>query len=165
MYNIVNIKRENWKGKFRVVAREKGKLITWGKWSRKFTIGKATSIFKQNNTFRKDLVRTRLKNVSEVIDFSDSPVKPSADRSMFFQYFIEGFDKKNNIRVSARSRQFLVGERKEVLRDEALQNFYKIYAQKRGQEYDSDIGKKLFEDANASITRQGFVYYTRLTDF
>lgn len=162
---IVNIKRENWNHKFRVVARQNGKLVAHAKWNQKFNLTRARSIFKSNNTFRKEIIRTKLTNVSEVIDFSDAPRKPSGDQSKKFQYFIEGFDRKNNIKITARSRQFLVGERAEVLKAEAFESFYERYAQARGADYNADTGRTLFEEANASITRQGFVYYTKLIDF
>lgn len=162
---MVNIKRENWNHKFRVVAREKGKIITWAKWSQRFNNDAAARIFKRNNTFSETRKRTKLTKVSEIVDFSDKPVKPSADRTMMFQYFVEGIDRKRNIKIVARSRQHPVGEKASILMDEAFNNFYERYAQARGQAYDAEIGQKLFEEANASITRQGFVYYTRLIDF
>jgi len=106
-----------------------------------------------------------LKNVSEVIDFSDRPRKPSADQSMLVQYFIEGVDRKRGINITARSQQHPVGYNTGLMIDEAFESFYERYAQARGQAYDADIGKNLFEEANAAITRQGFVYYTKLIDF
>lgn len=164
-HKIIRIKRENWKGKFRIVAREKGRLISWAKWKRNFQLQRARSIFKRNNSFKKDVVRTKLTNVSEVVDFSDMPRKPSRLQTAKVQYFIEGFDKKHGIKISARSRQADLDTPKGELKNEALENFFMRYSQARGAEYDADIGEKMFDDANAAITRQGFVYYTRLAAF
>lgn len=160
----VSIRRENWNKKFRVVVRSKGKLVSYKAWSKKFTVAKAESLFKTNKTLNENIFRTKLKNVSEVVDTSDRPRKPRGQTGSY-QYFVEGVDRKNNIRISARSRQFPLSVPAEEIKTEALFNFYQRYAQARGEDYDAQIGRKLFDDANGSITRQGFVYYTKLTDF
>ena len=53
----------------------------------------------------------------------------------------------------------------EILKAEAFDNFYRKYGHEAVGESDPEEGKRIFEKANATITRQGFVYYTKLTDF
>ena len=44
MYKIINIKRESWNKKFIIVAREKGRIISWKKWTQSFNLSRAVSI-------------------------------------------------------------------------------------------------------------------------
>ena len=145
------------------VARKKGKILGVRKKTKDFTKKDAEKLFKKNKTLSETKKVTTLTNVEEVIDFSEKPDKPSKQTTRKLQYFFEITDKKNMIKIAARSRQRDIATTKADLRREAEENALMRYAQARGEEYDEDEGRKLFNKLpeKKREVNQGFVYYRK----
>lgn len=158
---MVQIKRERWRNKFVIVVREKGRIQTWAKWSRKFNNRKAKEIFKKNNTFSNTRKIVTLTNVKEVVDFSPTPKRPSRKQAQRLQYFFEIKDLQNNIKLSARSKSKSQDISKKDMKEEAQNNVFGRYAYQVLGESDPDEGIKHFNALPPSkrMVRQGFVYY------
>lgn len=75
---MVRFKRERRKFGFLITVRDdKGRFLASRKWSRKFTLQDAKSLFKRNRTLRKNIKRDVLKNVIEIQDTSEKLRLPS----------------------------------------------------------------------------------------
>ena len=150
---MVEIKRENWKGKLRIVARENGKLVTWRKWTPKFPISKAKRIFKRNRTFKKNIKVDILTNVKEVTDFSE---KPRITGTMRYQSVAKA-DFKDRV-ITARSMQHDLDFPRDSADDEALENLKFRIAESFGLTYEEEEGQSVIEEKNPTISL-GVVYY------
>lgn len=178
---MILIKREKWGGiaikdskgkiisrtpaKFKVVAREQGRIVSHAKWSKKFNVVKAKSKFKKDRTFRADLQKISRTNVVEVKDTSE---RPSLRKGFVkVQWFVEGYvrDGKKRIFISARSMQVNVSDiqagmfKISDLQDEARSSWFERVAQAFGLKYDEDEGQALVAMGSAQITDEGLIHY------
>jgi hypothetical protein len=157
------ITREKIKGKFFIIAREKylitvkkrinnkfitedtetTKIVAKKKWNRKFTLKRAKSIFKNNNTFDKNIQRITLKtkNFDEFIDSSPSPSIP---KQRPFRYFITGLLKDGRT-IAASSRTRFWGSILEA-KNEAEKRFFEMLAFTIKDMYDANEGIKLVKE-------------------
>lgn len=149
----VVIKREKINNKFFIVARDNKKIIAKKKVTKGFTVNKAKSIFKRNNTFDANIERIDLKTkpYDEFVDTSPSPSRP---RTRPFRYFIIGLLKDGRtIGASSRTERWdSILEAKK----EAEKRFFEMLAFSIKDVYDEDEGKKLVKEV-LSI-KQGIKY-------
>lgn len=158
---MVNIKRELWKDKYVIVARDKGRIRAWAKWSQKFNVNSAKALYKSNMSFKKDIVRVKLKNVYEVTDYNKA--KPDRRTSMRYQYFVE--TRIRNKTIAARSLQYDLSYPKKKAREEALEGLYgRIHGAVEGIDMtgDEEEGEKIFKasDEARNNLKEAVVYYT-----
>jgi len=152
----IRIKRENWKGRYVVVAREKGKIRSWGLWKKGKFKYFYTSRYKNQGSFRKDYYRTELTNVREITDYS-STRKPPRNRP--YQYVMSGYIGKE--KVTARSmKKDDISELQEA-RDECEESFYERIALAKGKAYDADEGRKFSEQIKHF--KEGIVWYEEIS--
>ena len=151
--------RENWNGKYRIVARDfQGRIITWAKYSSKIPIEFYKRRFKESNqvSFKKNIKGVGLRNFIEITDYSEKPKKPRKEK---YQYVVEGI-LKDGSRITARSSQYNTSVRIKIARDEAWESFYERLAQAMGYDYDADEGKALAGELGKDISiKEGVVYY------
>lgn len=173
------IKRERWGGielrdakgklisrspvKLNVVARDdKGRIITWKRWTPKIPIDEDRRRFKSsgNISFIKDVTADTLKNVIEVSDFSDRPSSRRKPRTGNYQYVIKGRVEGKSITARSRNHDHTFPVNR--ARDEALTSFYERLAQSFGLDYDEDEGRQLANQLGKTlIIREGVVYYKK----
>jgi len=163
----VTIKRENWNGKLRVVARdEKGRLQTWKKWSRKFTVPKAQKLFKQNLTFKERIFKQNLKNVVEVTDFSGIPKIPrtAINKGVTEKQYVVRATLISGKVISARSLSVPLSTPNKVIRDQAFESFYARldgFVMGVSESGDPNRGRKFFKDLKGFKLEEGLVYYVK----
>ena len=153
---MLSIKRENWKGKYIIVARENGRIASRKKWTFKFTVDKAKRIFKRQRTFSLQIKRTILKNVIETVDSGRMPRK----RNSSGLYQVSAFVRIKGQVLSARSMQHDIDFPLEKAKDEALFNLQSRVAEATVGNYEADEGEKFIEDNNLNI-KFSTVFYTR----
>lgn len=154
---MVAVKREMYKGEYNVVVRDKkGRILSRRKWNKNFTIQKAVSKFKRDNTLTEDVRKVKLTNVVEITDERVRARRPTGGR---IQYVIEGKLPDGKV-IVARSQTHDPDYPKSEMREEALESFRERIAQAFGKEYDEDVGAQLVEEHKISY-REGFVYYQR----
>lgn len=91
--DIVRI--ETFKGKRYVVARLNGKILSRKRWNPKnFNLNIAKAQFKQTKSFSDAVIRTKLKNVYEIIDTSD---KPKLSRKVIKDGLMKGQRRGGNV--------------------------------------------------------------------
>ena len=151
------VKRENWKGKYRVVARQNGHIVSWQKYSPKTKIETQRRKFKHDGSLKKGVQRTQLTNVNEIVDYSERPQHPTGVK---YQYVIEGV-LEDGRKITARSLQHDSNEPKNEAKEEALENFYEQIGFALNQQYDADEGLKVADQVKSM--RQGTVYYRART--
>jgi len=151
---VVTIKRENWKGKYRVVARDKGRIVTHAKFTVKQNTNFYKKVFKRNNTFVKSrtVTRERLTNVTEVVQ-TGNVSKPKSR----YQYFVEARVGRKE-KISARSKNHDKSFPLKNAKEEATESFWERVAQRFGGQYDAEEGQKF--KARITNIKQGIVYYT-----
>jgi len=151
------IKRENWKGRFIVVARdEKGKILSRIKYSSKIPISFWQNKFKNTGSFRDEVFVTKLKKVQEITDLSAKPkIRKNLGR---YQVVITGFVNKK--RISARSRNFDVDEPRKAAIEQAIESFWQRVDERITGGYDALNGMKYKE--KVSGVRIGIVQYKTL---
>lgn len=160
------ITREQIKGKFFIIAREKDlitvrkkiqnkfideeqekiRIVAKKRWSKNFTLKKAKVIFKHKNTFDENIERIILKTKTydEFIDTSPSPSKP---RARPFRYFIIGLLKDGRT-IGASSRTQLWDSILEA-KEEAEKRFFEMLAFTIKDIYDEDEGKSLVKEVRS----------------
>lgn len=152
----VSIKRENWKGKYWVVARIDGKISSRVKYSKSVSLKSLKSLFKKNRSLDKDIIKTKLSNVTEVVDLRKN-VRLNKKYKRF-QAVTEGRGRNTGL-IIARSQQYDIGE---VSKDEAIQesqeSFLERLSQRMGGDYDAEEGANLVAK-NRVRFRSGIVYY------
>ena len=157
-FTDVIIKREIWADRrARVVARSKGRILTWRFFSPKRgnTVTKLKLQFKKTQSFSDNILKSNLSKVIETTDFRKEP--KISKKVKFIQGFAQTKFKGEIIR--ARSKTASISIDKQVLVDEAIDNLYERLAQIAGLAYDKNEGKVVAENNNLSI-RTGIVYYT-----
>ena len=161
----MTIKRENWNGKLRVVARdEKGRIQSWKKWGKKFTISRAKKLFATNQTFKERIFKQKLKNVVEVTDFSGVPKIPRASVNKGVtekQYVVRATLISGKV-ISARSLSVPLSTPNKVIRDQAFESFYARldgFVMGISESGDPNRGRKFFKDLKGFKLEEGLVYY------
>lgn len=160
MDDNISIKRENWNGKFRVVARRKGKITVWKPYSPKKnqTVTALKRQFDKTKSFDKNVINVELANVIETTDLRKKLRKP---KNRSFQGYAR--TKIDNKVVEARSLQRDFSYPKQMAIDEALDHLYGRIAQALGLSANSgdvDSGIKAIEDKKLNI-ETGIIFYTQ----
>lgn len=159
------VKREKWKSKgFVYTVRDNGKLISWKKSAKGFTLLKAQTIYKQNRSFQENITKTRLRNVSEYVVkvksvgnyYTGSPGK-SRRIPKESQYFVSGMFKGREITA----RSYKIGTGPVQTRQDAYKNAWESFlmrlSQESGGKYDEDEGYAKL--GKVKDIREGWVYY------
>lgn len=141
------------RGKFFVVAREKGKFVSTRKWSRKDNLQQGKRTFKETGTLYKNVRRVRLVNVVEVVDTREVVKRPKGK----VQYVIKANFGKGKV-ITARSQQVSQDVPIEKIKKEAKENLDMRIGSEFQNQYDSDVGQQLRSNLKPKIT-QGVVYY------
>jgi hypothetical protein len=181
------IRREKYNHRYRIVAREDGKLAAW-KYVKGFSLQKARDIYRKNNSFNENLERrvTKLARVNEYeyltrVDAippvgakdakeyirSRKPTKKEfgfalklKDEKKSAQYIVHAF-MKDGKEIIARSRSlFLEGNRqlqRADARDEAYSNLFLKISELYNKGYDEDEGVKLIPKIAA--IKEGWIFY------
>jgi len=149
------VRRENWKGKYRVVSRDiKGKIISWKKWNNKINMRMMRELAKmQGGSLIAGIEREKFVKVIEVRDYSAKPKKPSNKK---YQYVIETI--VNNKKIIARSPQRDPNFPKSKAREEALERLYERISEAITGGYDANEGEKFFKQERLAM-KEGIVYY------
>ena len=153
---VFRIKRENWAGKLRVVARRDGKLVTWKPFSPKKgqTVKLLKAQFRKSKSFDKDVSRFELVNVVEITDLRKDVSPP---RGKKFQGYAEGI--VNSTLIQARSQNKDPGESFKDAIMEALESLYERIAQALDLTYDAEKGLKAVQQRKIMV-RTGIIHYS-----
>jgi len=160
------IKREKWRGKYRLVQRNyRGKIISSIKWSPKLDKEKLRETFKTNNTLREGLKVVELGGMKPGTNFAEFVVSKKKGRvrppkNMRFQYFVTiRLDKWKRKEITGRTpkRHFQLSIAS--LRQEALENALLRATQHRDGAYDEDAAERIAESERYTIVDEGIVYY------
>ena len=154
----VLIRRENRNGKYIVVARENGKIVSTNKWSPKsFKVTDAIKIYNRQKSVREDTERFLLGDKKQSIEVVKSGRRAKKQRSGKYSVFVERLLYDGN-KIMVRSSQYSHDYPKNDAREEAYKNFYRRLAKEHGLPYDEDEGKVIENEVVKSI-REGVVYY------
>ena len=153
------IKRENWKGKYWVIDRVRGRIINKKKWGSKFTLIDAKRQYKQTKSFDKNIIKTQLYAVRETTDYRKGARRPTGKS----QYVITASTKDGKT-ISARSySKFSEESSKKEIIEEARERFFSNYAEASGVGYDKELGEEEFNEdkENNKILdyKEGWVSY------
>ena len=153
----MKLKRVNWGHGYLIILRnDRGHIIARRKWSKNFTLSKAEKLFKKNHSFSETLIKTKLVNVTEVVDWGDGRIPK---RAGCFQAIVKAVIGDNKEVVAGRSKQYDLGTKsKREAMIEARENFYRLIDKIFSGGYDSDDGEKIVINKNISM-KEGFVYY------
>jgi len=165
------IKRENWKGRYRIVARDRGRLASHRKWGtfyekiddRKekmfFSIRAARILYKANKTFNIGVFKETWSSTGtrEYVDLREKPRKPYG-RAEKVQYVVKGILPDGKI-ITARSEQHDLSFPKSEMKEEAYNNFYRRLADSQNLNYDIAEGKDVFDKIGNIDVKEGYVYY------
>ena len=156
-FSDTRIKRERWKNKYVVVVRERGKIATWKKYSKKEKIKTLKNRYKKNGSLIKDVKVTKLKNVKEIVNLTSNPKIPTG---VMYSYYFQGI-LKDGTKITARSLQHPKGYPVKKAMREAEESFYERLAQSQGLKYDEDEGIKIAPKVLRKL-KHGVVYYKSL---
>lgn len=134
----MGIKRENWKGKYKLVARDiKGKILSYKKFSpRTATADKRR--FKINNSFLKSTKVRILTNVKEVTKSSSIEPKKKFMAEVTYTFFFRG--KKRKISARSNNDKFSKNTKFKDADESALERVSQFFY---GEDtYDSSLGKQ-----------------------
>lgn len=151
----MKIKRENWRGKYILVAREKGKIIAKIPYSSKVPIEKHIEHFKKFNSLDLNKKKIALSNFYEVEVLNIKNYKISSRYQISLTANIKG------VLISARSDRHYKGYPIEKAREEAENRLYGRISNeifKRG--YDEDIGQQIVEEENISV-KESIIQYQK----
>lgn len=159
------IRREKWKGKFRIVARRKdGALLSHCAWSQKFPLQRARNVFKKNGSFNPDLKVNRedFTNVEQVTDFSSKPRIRRTERAQGYARITVRVGRKI-ITEEAVSRQEDMPVSIRRLKDEAEKNAKGKIVERLGYADGSGQGDQLNEidDLELISIQRGVLYYRK----
>lgn len=166
---MVKISRELWNGKYWIVGREKGRIISRVKWNRSNSVGKIKKLYSRNRSFDENISVTKLKNVKEVSVRGKTDKLPTTIRrkNLQYSYYFEGIiSGKKRERVYAVSMQHPKTYPVDKARSEALENFYYRISALDKDVYDETIGKaklKSLRSNNLIEVREGIRYYAPKT--
>ncbi len=153
----MGVKRENWNGKFFVVARKSnGRIESKVRWTPKVSIDRLKQHFKNNHILDLDVKATSFRGTN-FREFVTTKIKP-VNRD--FQIVLE--TRHKNKTIIARSD--LVKGRRSIskARKEAEERFFaRISNELFNEGYDEDIGKQLAKASNLKVT-ETIVYYKRI---
>ena len=163
---MVVIKRENWKGKYIYVAREKGRIITKQRVKgSKFKTKQLKDIFQQQGSFstKFKVKRQKLTNV-ELIERTKKttieqrnkkiPIKTPSNNAM---YSVSGYVNGNLIVANSMKDSYLTPSQK---RKNAWKSFLERLSNLTTGEYDADEGLK--QIGRVRNLREGWVYYSKI---
>ena len=152
------LKREKWKNKYFWVVRNKGKLVTHRKYSKKLNKELIFSIYKNNNTLYANIKKNRLKtkNYSEYVidDLKENIKKPKQIKSRPYRYQITAIIEGEYINANSRTTNW--GNVRQA-RNEAYQRFYYAVSKKVNGTTDEDEGKVISQ--NIRDIDERIVYY------
>lgn len=154
---VVTVRRENFKGKYFIIHRDRGKIVGRRRWSPKtFNLFTALSIISKRGTIVENERRVvkPLVNVQEIILSSK---KPRAVSSQKFQYFIIAASLDGN-RVESRSKSIFKGSSIAQARSQALRTLQKAIALQETGDSDQIAGEQ-FLKKRYQIIDEGIVYY------
>jgi len=158
----ISVRRENWNGKYRVVARTfNGKLKSWTSYSSKVNINVYKQRFRDSNkiSFKENVRGIVLSNVVEVSDYSDNFKKPRKGQAEKYQYVVKGVMKGMKT-IYGRSDYFSRDVPIRDARDQALERFYSLLADVNDRPYDEGEGRKLANElGNRLKIQEGVIYY------
>ena len=148
------IKRENWDGKYKVVARDdKGKILTRTKWTPKVPISFWKNRFSNTGSFKDNVFVKKLTNVTEITDFSKNPrIRKNLGK---YQVVVEGYVKGK--KVAARSSNRDTDANKKELILEAIESFWERVDQAITGGYEAINGLNFKKDVTG--VRIGIVQY------
>jgi len=167
----ITIKKEKFRGKYYMVARDDGQLIDRRKFEKGFTEKQAEKIFKKNKMLHEKITRERLTSprwarkrgfyIDEISDFETKELNP---RYKEYQYVIVG-RLRTGKEVFGRSDKYGVEVPVEEAIKEARRRFFSNLSSVFSEDiYDEDKGiglaVQLKEDDGISI-KEGFVYYAK----
>ena len=162
------IKRENWKGKYYVVVRKNGKIRAVSKYSSNNSMSYYKNIWSSNRTLNPDVIKTKLSNVTEVVDYRS---KPKLKKGQKFQLITEGEGKTTGY-IVARSLRYEKGNKinsreqngksikksKQQIINESEESFFERVSENLSGKYDATEGRNLAFQDDVKY-RTGFVYY------
>jgi len=153
----LQIKREKFRNKYYMVARENGKVKARRKWGKKFSKESAVKFYSAQKSFEDDKFITKLTNFYEVDDYSRrTPLK----KMKKYMYVIKGI--YGNKTIYAVSNQHSYSYPVSEARKEAWENFYYRFAESTIDLYDLDKGKDLvaeFTEKGKLRVFEGVRYY------
>lgn len=151
----ISIKREKYRGKYYIVARDGRKTIDRRVWTPDFSTEKAKRLFRNNRSLHEGKSSVRLVNVTEIIDSRPKARRPSGKAQYFYEATIRGK------RIVARSMNRTASEKTDKqMREEAEDNFLARVSAAVVGESDTDEARK-YISKNKIKVRQGWVYYKR----
>lgn len=150
---LISVKREHWKNKYIVVAREKGRFVTYKKYTRKEKVDELRKTAEENRTFSKELKKRKLdKPYMEYSDYSD---RPKIKKDIPYRYVIEAKMRDGDIiGVSSRTEYW---NNVELAKDEAHERFLMVLNNHFTGNYDED-GAQMWEKEIESV-KGSVVYY------
>lgn len=140
---IITTTKERVNNKFVETEKESIRVVDKKLWSKKFTLKKAKSLFKKNNTLQENIQRVSLKTrpFDEFIDNSKNPTRP---RNRPFRFFVSGLLKDG--RTVAASSRMQFWESILEAKSEAEKRFFEMLAFTIKDVYDADEGLKLIDN-------------------
>lgn len=167
----IKIKREKFRGKFYVVARDNGKILDRKLYSKDFTVKKAKNIFRSNRTFERHIDRNRLTSskwakqrgyyIDEISDFETGKQNKHYEQ---YQYVVKG-RLQDGREVFGRSNKYDSDFPLEEAKAEARRRFFSNLSSALSEDiYDEDKGIGLavqLKENNAIKINEGFIYYAR----
>ena len=166
LWCVMNVKRETWNGKFIVVGRLNGKLVSWKKYNPKVTIAEDKKTFSRDYSFNKDVKRKLLTKQGKPSTFEVSdtrrrqPIREGQTNQLFVTI------KVGNRSVTARSLSFTTKNDPNIARHrrEVEEDAYRRLSEAYGGEYDADEGRKILrrlQKNNKVKITHGSVRYAR----
>jgi len=136
-------------GKKFVTHTVDGKRISRRRINKKFTKNNAHDLFKHNHSISKKITRHDLRFVTEV-SYEPGHIRVTKRGA----WYVVTIHRRGKTDISARSSKFINNNQLASAREQALNSVYMRLAQELGYDYDADIGKRLFDKSNYSISEK-----------
>ena len=136
--------------------RERHKVFSSKRITKKFTVEKAKDNFKRNKSLDDKTIYTPLVNVAEKLTSPSSARVGS--RGAWFEVTLKFRKGGKNIKIYARSRAFYSNRDMNDAKAQAYEGAYAKLAESFGRGYDDDIGEKLAQKLNIQVEENIVTY-------
>ena len=158
-------KVEIWKGKKVIVVRNKKGWIDSWIYYKDINLEAAKRIYKDKGTFRKDVKKISVQELTNVREISiNTQGQLIFRKNKGGQYYIKWKSKKSKSWQAVRSNTAIITSREvaERLKEQAYERFYSFLAMSLTGQYDADEGEKWFHDvADKLDMEEGFTYFQK----
>lgn len=157
----MRVKRERWKNKFVIVARDKGKIVAWTKYSRKEPIAKVRDHFFRFNSLNLNERVEKLRNVREVVvtPSTRQVTQGQVKRIRAGRYQLALTVRIRNTLITVRSDTHTRSFPVKKARQEAEERLYgRLSREVFNQGYDVELGREIARERNLQV-RETIVYY------